>query len=82
METKPIDMLTPDSVSILTRKTAMIDGVAYTLGNHRRAYINDTAGRAAIAAEQPADVAAAVMAMWGDAPTVPDPEPEAAPDNQ
>lgn len=70
METKTIDMLTPGSVSILTQKTADIDGVAYMLGNHRRAYVNSEGGRAALAAEQPPDVVAAVMAIWGDTPTV------------
>ena len=70
METKTIDMLTTGSVSILTQKMMDIDGVAYTLGNHRRAYVNSDSGRASIAAEQPEDVVAAVMAILGDTPTV------------
>ena len=72
-EKKTVDMLTPDSVSVLTQKIAAIDGVIYTLGNHRRAYINSTQGRAEIAAEQPGDVVAAVMAIWGDTATVTEP---------
>ena len=70
MEKKTVDMLTPDSVSIMTQKTATLDGIIYTLGNHRRAYVNSEGGRAALAAEQPPDVVAAVMAIWGDTPTV------------
>lgn len=70
-----VDMLTQDSVSVLTRKTAVIDGHTYTLGDHRCAYSNSTSGRASIAADQPADVVAAVMARWGDAPTVTEQNP-------
>ena len=72
-EKKTVDMLTPDSVSIMTQKTATIDGVTYSLGNHRRAYVNSAQGRAEIAAEQPGDVVAAVMAIWGDTATVTEP---------
>lgn len=72
MEKKTVDMLTTDSVSILTQQTIDVGGVAYTLGNHRRAYVNSTCGREALAAEQPEDVVAAVMAIWGDTPTVTD----------
>lgn len=72
-EKKTVDMLTPDSVSVLTQKIAAIDGVTYTLGNHRRAYVNSAQGREALAAEQPEDVVAAVMAIWGDTATVTEP---------
>lgn len=74
MEKKTIvDMLTTDSVSVLTQQILEVDGVTYTLGNHRRAYVNSAQGREAIAAEQPEDVAAAVMAIWGDTATVTEP---------
>ena len=72
MEKKTVDMLTADSVSILTQQTIDVGGVTYPLGNHRRAYVNSTGGREALAAEQPEDVVAAVMAIWGDTPTVTD----------
>ena len=75
MKTKTIDMMTPVSVSILTQKTADIDGVTYTLGNHRRAYVNSTQGRAEIAAEQPEDIVAAIMAIWGDTATITEDDP-------
>lgn len=71
-----VDMLTRDSVSILTRKTVVIDGQTYTLGDHRCAYSNSAAGREILAAEQPEDVVAAVMARWGDAPTVTEQNPD------
>lgn len=69
-----VDMLTTDSVSILTQQMIDVGGVTYTLGNHRRAYVNSAQGREAIAAEQPGDVVAAVMAIWGDTATVTEPE--------
>ena len=69
-----VDMLTAYSVSILTQQTIDVGGVTYTLGNHRRAYVNSTGGREALAAEQPGDVVAAVMAIWGDTPTVTEPQ--------
>ena len=69
-----VDMLTTDSVSILTQQTIDVGGVTYTLGNNRRAYVNSTGGREALAAEQPEDVVAAVMAIWGDTPTVTEPQ--------
>ena len=71
-----VDMLTQDSVSILTRKTAVIDGQTYTLGDHRCAYSNSTSGRKILSDEQPSDVVAAVMARWGDAPTVTEQNPD------
>ena len=72
MDKKTVDMLTTDSVSLLTQQPSDGGGVTYTLGNHRRAYVNSTGGREALAAEQPEDVVAAVMAIWGDTPTVTD----------
>lgn len=77
MQKKTVDMLTKDSVSIETTKTAVIDGTEYTLGlPHRCAYVNSLQGRAMLAELEPADVVAAVLAMWGDTPTVEEPEGE------
>ena len=71
-----VDMLTQDGVSILTQKTVIVDGQTYILGNHRRAYSNSAIDRAALATEQPADVVAAIMAIWGDTPTVTEQNPD------
>ena len=71
MQKKSVDMLTKDSVSIETTQTAVIDGTEYTLGlPHRCAYVNSLQGRALLAEQEPEDVVAAVLAMWGDTPTV------------
>lgn len=37
-----------------------------------RAYCNSAEGRAILTEEVPADIVAAIMIVWGDAPTVPD----------
>lgn len=78
MQKKSVDMLTKDSVSIETTQTAVIDGTEYTLGlPHRCAYVNSLQGRAMLSEQEPADVVAAVLAMWGDTPTIVEDEGEA-----
>lgn len=73
-----VDMLTVDSVSIKSQDQVNIEGQMYLVGEpHRCAYINSASGRAQIAAELPEPYLSAVMAVWGDEPTVPEPEPEA-----
>lgn len=66
-----IDMLTSESVSILTQKYVTIEGVDTQVGeNHRKAYVNSKSGRAGLQGEQTSDVVNAVLAIWGNAPTV------------
>lgn len=66
-----IDMLTSESVSILSQKYVTIDGVDTQVGdNHRKAYANSKAGREELRGEQTADVVNAVFAIWGNEPTV------------
>lgn len=66
-----LDMLTSDSVSVKTQKYVVVDDIEYPIGEpHRRAYVNDVAGRAAVQAELPEAQANAVLAVWGDTPTV------------
>jgi hypothetical protein len=66
-----IDMLTKTSVSIRTQNYVEQNGVEYLIGEpHRCAYINSERGRAEIAAALAEPYLSAVMAMWGDAPTV------------
>lgn len=66
-----LDMLTQDSVSVKTQKYTTIDGVEYPVGEpHRKAYVNSSSGRAAVQAELPDAQSNAIMAVWGDTPTV------------
>ena len=66
-----IDMLTSESVSILTQKFIELDGVETQVGqNHRIAYINSENGRLNLIKEQNETTVASIMAIWGDSPTV------------
>lgn len=73
---KTVDMLTRDSVSILTQKFVTIDEQAQQVGEyHRKAYVNSAESRTDITENEPNDVVVAVMAMWGDTPTISETEP-------
>lgn len=66
-----LDMLTPESVSVKRQQYVEVGGVEYPIGEpHRRAYTNSAAGRAALEAELPEPYRSAVLAVWGDHPTV------------
>lgn len=70
-EKKTVDMLTTDSVSILTQKFIDVDGVETQVGeNHRCSYANSETGRSDLQNSEPEDVVASVFAIWGDTVTV------------
>lgn len=70
-EEKVVDMLTKDSVSIITKKNIDVDGIKTQVGeNHRCAYVNSERGRVKISEEQPEEVVNSVFAIWGDTPTI------------
>lgn len=73
-EEKTVDMLSTESVSILTRKV-LIDGeVKSQVGeNHRRTYLNSVSGREELLKEQTENVVNAVFAVWGSEPVVEEP---------
>lgn len=71
IEKYTLDMLTQDSVSV--KKQTYIDymGQQYPIGEPwRRAYLNSVKGRQQIAEELPVAQVNAIMAVWGDTPTV------------
>lgn len=73
METyeKTVDMLTANSVSILTQTILTVGEETYSVGeNHRCAYINSAQGRADLEANEPEAVVNAVLAIWGTTPTI------------
>lgn len=71
IEKKTVDMLTKDSVSILTRKFIEIDGQEMQIGeNHRCSYVNSEDGRADLLDNEPEAVVNAVMAIWGNEPSI------------
>ncbi len=70
-ETKTIDMLTKDSVNILTQKFIDVDGSLVQVGeNHRHIYRNFSQDREDLTANEPEEVVNAVMAIWGDEPEI------------
>lgn len=70
-EKKTVDMLTVDSVSILTQKFIDVDGVETQVGeNHRCSYVNSETGRSDLQGAEPEEVVNSVFAIWGDSPTV------------
>lgn len=73
-----LDMLTPDSVSVLKQQFVNINGSLVQAGpNIRNAYINSTTGRDDIKNVLTEPYLSSVMAVWGNAPTVTDPAEEA-----
>lgn len=66
-----VDMLTPNSVSILKQEMAEINGQQMQVGeNFRRAYVNSEAGRNQVQDELDAPYVSAIFAVWGETPTV------------
>ena len=72
-----IDLLTENSVSVITKRYAEINGTTYLIGTYRKAYDNSPTGRQMIEDELSATDSAAIMAKWGDEATVDDPQTSA-----
>ena len=69
-----IEALNGRSVTILRRRYLAAEGVEYQVGpTHASGYDNSAWGRAALAREVAEPYRSAVLTVWGDAPTVPDP---------
>lgn len=72
-----LDELDIYKVSVETKKFAQVEGILYQIGQpHRRAYSNSEHDRITIAQELAEPYLSAVMAVWGDEPTVFPQEPE------
>lgn len=66
-----LDELSQDSVSVSTRKYIEEDGIRYFVGDiHRKAYVNSEEGRQEINQELQEPYLSAIMAVWGNIPTV------------
>ena len=69
-----LDMLTQDSVSLKKQQYATVDGKEYPIGEPwRRAYINSVQGRIQVQSEVTEPYLSAIMAVWGETPTVTEP---------
>lgn len=66
-----LDMLTQDSVSVLRQQFLNVSGTEMQVGgNVRNAYVNSTSGRDNLKEALPDEYYNAVLAVWGDTPTV------------
>lgn len=71
IEKYTLDMLNQDGVSVSKQTYIDYMGQQYPIGQlWRRAYVNSIQGRQQVVAELPQAQANAIMAVWGDTPTV------------
>lgn len=68
-----LDLLNSNSVSVKTVEKAKVNLVERTIGTYRKAYVNSPIGRQQIIDDLSEQYANAVLAVWGDEPTVTDP---------
>lgn len=69
-----LDMLTSDSVSVLKQQFISVDGTDIKVGeNVRNAYMNTQSEREQLKEILPDEFYNAVMAVWGNTPTVTEP---------
>ena len=69
-----LDMLTTDSVSVLRQQYITVDGTDIRVGeNVRNAYMNTQTEREQLKEILPEEYYNAVMAVWGDTPTIAEP---------
>lgn len=66
-----LDVLNEYSVTVKTRQYMELEGEELNVGElHARAYANSERGRAELAEEVPEPYLSAVLAVWGEEPTV------------
>ena len=69
-----LDMLTTDSVSVLKQQYITVDGTDIKVGeNVRNAYMNTQTERELLKAKLPDEFYNAVIAVWGNSPTISEP---------
>ena len=72
-----LDMLTNDSVSILKQQYITIDGTDIKVGdNIRNAFMNTQTERELLRTKLPEEFYNAVIAVWGNYPTIAEPTAE------
>lgn len=69
-----LDMLTTDSVSVLKQQYITVDGTDIRVGeNVRNAFMNTQTERELLRVKLPDEFYNAVIAVWGNAPTIAEP---------
>jgi uncharacterized iron-regulated protein len=62
--------LCPNSVTVMLDKYVSVESKDIHVSNHAKAYINSLQGRASVEAEVAEPYKTAILAVWGDVPTV------------
>lgn len=66
-----------DKVNVMRRKYIELEGTVYPIGDiFRRSYVNSAEGREQVQAEITEPYLSAIMAVWGEEPTIFPAEPE------
>ena len=68
-----LEQFTTESVNVITVSTATIDKERREVGRSRMAYVNSPTGRKQLSEILPEEYVTAVLALWGETPTVSDP---------
>ena len=65
-----LELLTQQSVTVMTTRVFEDNGQEFATPPHAKAYVNSAEDRKHLKAELPEPFLSAVLAIWGDAPTV------------
>ena len=68
-----LDQLTAESVNVVEISIATINKKPHEIGRSRMAYVNSPTGRKQLTDKLPEEYVKAVLALWGEKPTVSDP---------
>ena len=68
-----LEQLTAESVNVVEISIATINKKPHEIGRSRMAYVNSPAGRKQLTDKLPEEYVKAVMALWGENPTLSDP---------
>ena len=69
-----LEQLTSDSVNVVTISYARVNSKLCEIGRERMSYPNSTMGRELISKAIPKEYLSAVLAVWGDNPTMDNPK--------
>ena len=69
-----LEQLTADSVNVVTVSYARVNSKNCEISRERMSYPNSTMGRELISKAIPKEYLSAVLAVWGDNPTMDNPE--------
>lgn len=69
-----LESLSENSVNVVIETYVNFEGEEYKLGRYRKCYANSPYGRILVEEELPESYRNAIFEIWGDTPTLEDPE--------